>query len=476
MDKRSLKVGVQWLLAACLILTAACTDIISDAPEFSGSVTITPITSTQTSVAWSPATDDLNETYELKYAIWVAESGVALDPREPENLITDEGVLNVTLRGLEPGTEYEILVRAVDRGGNQSDNEAGSLFTQIENANYQQTFLDTKDGLDGLTSGAVFDLVGNDIGLIYDREIQWLVYDGSQLIETGPVFQADESIQAAVMTVEAGELSDLLVVHATGLSRYENRGAGVFVRDTGFNVFDIPRANTLHVQDMNNDARNDLVFATTDGAILIYEGTSDDIFNLSATMISGHFEPGLLLADIDLDSYTDLIVWSGIGTDIAFGTGDFEFDSLTQVLTEDDMADVVDMLVADFSGDGRLDLAGHRWINNRSDSLVLWWGSNSDIFSTGIVTSLSGNSIGDMQWIDWDRDGAIDILAPQIKSNNAVVFRSAGSSGFYTQPLGLGSVQRPSVSWRGDLQGVSNADVVLVDSEHGEVSVIASQP
>ncbi len=91
-------------------------------PVFEGVKNVQSLTPTSLNVGWSTGTDTETASAQLRYQIFVAESADDFDYDAPTS-VTPPGRLSGEVLGLDPDTDYSVLVRAVDQSGNVSDSE-----------------------------------------------------------------------------------------------------------------------------------------------------------------------------------------------------------------------------------------------------------------------------------------------------------------------------------------------------------------
>jgi len=91
------------------------------APTFAGVTSVRAGGTDTLSVGWSPATDDRSDAAAIRYDVFVARASGGQDLARP-TLTTPPGATRATVRGLQPGTRYHVVVRARDAAGNADGN------------------------------------------------------------------------------------------------------------------------------------------------------------------------------------------------------------------------------------------------------------------------------------------------------------------------------------------------------------------
>lgn len=127
------------------------------APLFGGAESVESLSPTSLRVTWSAGSDPETQSQLLRYQIFVAEDSAEFDLSAPR-WVTPPGRLSGDLLGLEPGTAYSVLVRALDPSGNAS--EPGDALAA-------QTLAQAGDTTPpSLSSGVTAALVPSDSGLL----------------------------------------------------------------------------------------------------------------------------------------------------------------------------------------------------------------------------------------------------------------------------------------------------------------------
>lgn len=126
-------------------------------PLFDGAQAAESFSPTSVRVSWSSGSDMETQSQQLRYEIFVAEDPDSFDLSAPR-WVTPPGRLSADLLGLEPETDYSVLVRAIDPSGNESE---------LKDALQVQTLAKTGDVVPpSLSGGVTAALVPSDSGLL----------------------------------------------------------------------------------------------------------------------------------------------------------------------------------------------------------------------------------------------------------------------------------------------------------------------
>ncbi len=258
-----------------------------------------------------------------------------------------------------------------------------------------------------------------------------------------------------------GDLDTFIVCHQSALPSkvYLNDGTGVF-SDSGQEFGDARfSAADLNLLDINGDGH-------TDAQVLYYSssGVPDKVYLNDG---AGNFTDSGLALDEDFIAWGDLDGdgdmdyfgkhW-GQGYVVMLNNGNGQFSADWQ--TEDSLATVGEVVLADFDADGDLDaLIANGFRDTGSQPSRLLWNDGRGQFSeSGVIlpeTMGAGFAVGDL-----DLDGDLDVFVTNMDRQNQIWLYEAGQ--FLDSGLRLGEDSemsgRPSL---GDLDGDGDLDVIV---------------
>jgi len=230
---------------------------------------------------------------------------------------------------------------------------------------------------------------------------------------------------------------------------------------------------SVAVGDFNGDGKLDIVAAcgSSDAQVSVLLGNGDGTFKPFVSTTAGPGGNSIAVADFNGDGKLDVAISDNLelteGVDILLGNGGGTFKAPVTYATANDPRMVV---IADFNGDGKLDLAT---INSSSETVSVLLGTGTGTFGahTDFATKQQGCvsvAAGDLR-----NNGKIDVVAGCQTLGQVVVLLGSGTGNLaaakdYAVPDGVDIVAL------GDFNGDGKLDVAVTSGEEGEgvVSVL----
>ncbi len=226
----------------------------------------------------------------------------------------------------------------------------------------------------------------------------------------------------------------------------------------------------LEAGDLDADGRTDLVVGVPGGVKVLANRSSpgayafDVVPGSPVTIGSSDYPFGIAMGDFDRDADMDLAIcdFTGGGLHLVWGTGTpFAFGPETVLAIGGGPVDVV---AADFTGDGRQDLALSRAL--ASDLVVL---RNEDGVFAPFLTLPVGQTPNYLITNDFNRDGRADLVVSNAGSGTITVLFGSGT-GFSGQDFAAGTA--PTALLARDLTNDNVPDILVASLVSGDFRVL----
>jgi uncharacterized delta-60 repeat protein len=225
------------------------------------------------------------------------------------------------------------------------------------------------------------------------------------------------------------------------------------------------------VADFNGDGKSDLVtanFFSNDVSVLLGNGKGS--FGTPIKSIVGPSPSSIAVADFNDDGKSDLaVIHAGKQVSIVLGNGDGSFDTPTNFELGVGVLNAESVIVGDFNGDGKFDLAtANLAANNISVLLAAKDGgfetSNFTYFKVGTLPS--SIAVGDL-----NGDGKSDLVTANLDSTVSVLLGDGNGSFGSATNIGVGGLEAKAMKI-GDFDGDGKADLATANFSSNNISIL----
>ena len=250
------------------------------------------------------------------------------------------------------------------------------------------------------------------------------------------------------------------------ISIYLGSANGTFAAPTNINTTVNPQDFTTG--DFNGDQRVDLAVPSSFADTMnIYLGQGNGTFAAPTATAVGVTPVDAASGDLNGDGRADLVTanFDGGNITVMLGNGLGGFSTVTPLALATAGAQPSKIILADFSGDGRLDIAVADFFNNQVE---IFNGTGTGTFGAPAVLA-AGTAPRGLAAADFNGDARVDLVAANRNSNNLTIYLNTGVA------LGAGVAQaagvNPNKVSAADLNLDGRIDLINTNSNGGSASI-----
>ena len=236
--------------------------------------------------------------------------------------------------------------------------------------------------------------------------------------------------------------------------------------------------------DVNGDGRLDVVALTNcqpgiagcppTGTMQVFLGNGDGTFQPPIfSGIVNNFAFSVALADFDGDGRSDLAATFELGSDYGLifkGNGDGTFRGGSIFILTSNHSDLVDLVAADFNGDGKADLA---IIESQHGDVIILLGNGDGTFTPG--SSFHTGHGRSLTAADINGDGHLDLA---VTTSASLSIAYGNGDGTFQTPIGLNTdtYADPKQVITGDFDGDGRLDLAVALGSDNKLAVYINKP
>lgn len=282
-----------------------------------------------------------------------------------------------------------------------------------------------------------------------------------------------------VVTADIDEDGDIDIITLTPiqdkLSVFKNNGDGTYSGPTNYTTLN---AQDLEAVDIDNDGDIDIVTSNNNAkmmSVFMNNGSGAGTFAASVDYDNGSSHNGLnmTVADMNGDGFTDVIISNIAGSPTTVkvavfmnsGTGTFGTPTEYAVTTSGFTLGAVD-----YNNDGAMDIV---LADAANDEIRLWENDGTGALLSGGTLPV-GDSPYNIAFAKLDSDSYIDVITPNINSDNISVRLASGGFAFFNSVSNTSVGDQPFAVVTGDMDADGDMDIITTNSADNSFSILAN--
>jgi VCBS repeat-containing protein len=231
--------------------------------------------------------------------------------------------------------------------------------------------------------------------------------------------------------------------------------------------------------DFNEDGKLDLVVGQSLGnQVSLFLGNGNGTFGPAQGLTPGFQVMQTAVGDLNNDGNLDIVAAANSGTSqpravVMLGNGNGTFGAPTHYLSSNGAASAASIALGDFNGDGNLDIA-QADTGNPGVSIMLGNGAGGFGARASYGTIMPANSTGDLVVGDFNGDGKQDLALGNTATNSATVMYGNGNGTFQPE-VSFATGNTPTTITAGDVNGDGLADLITPNNFGSNVSVLLNR-
>ncbi len=293
----------------------------------------------------------------------------------------------------------------------------------------------------------------------------------------------------AIGDLNGDKLPDVVVTNENqGAIIFLNQGSGTFKESGTINGVPMGATDNVVLADINNDKKLDIILVDGGGNVFTFYGKGTGVFTtgpaypLQGPLFGGNYS--IAVADFNGDGNLDLLNTAGEGTStVSLGRGDGTFQT-NQLYAYTATEYANNIATADFNGDGFPDIAQSLG-GGANGKIAINLGSSHGVLGAASLVTASTCANNVVEWIatgDVNGDGKADIVATLqdatfagCQNNTVAVLIGQGTGKFKPAAYyATGSTAQELEGFLVDVNGDGKLDIVTENAD-GTISVLLNK-
>ncbi len=295
--------------------------------------------------------------------------------------------------------------------------------------------------------------------------------DGFLQAPGSPVTVGNSPYSVAIGDFKGNGIADLAIVNKADntLTILLGNGSGGFTAGSPIGVGSNPES--VAVGDFNGDGKPDLAVANTiNNSVTILLGDGTGGFTVSGNPINvGQYPAAVVVADFNGDGIADLATSNLDGTvTILLGNGSGGFMFIGPNINASGFSPA--LTVGDFNGDGNADIAvANQYANNVT--ILLGDGTGHFTQAMGSPVTVGAGPVSIVVG-DFNGDGKLDLATANNGSNNVTILLGNGMGGFAATSASPAAGTQPQAISAGDFNGDGKLDLAVANNGGNNVTIL----